>query len=397
MRRALVIGLSLVALGCALPASGTAGGGPNGPSFGSGKYPRESRALGFCNIYARSIPKYRSCIIEKALQLIVSTHDPADELPRIDLYVHSVSGWLEGHCHILMHAVGREYGAIAHVTLENLLHYLPKTNDPNCSAGFGHGLLIHLGPQIKKLGPKGAAEECDKAPTRYERYSCVHGLGHAYARIFIDAIDPALQACEQLGPNNATDCAQGVYHDYWIAVSGLDAAHKPSDPVTDPRVLCDAQPKQFVLACWYRALLERPPKHPVTDAKDIDSECSGLSGLDRSGCVIGSSLISSDDPYTQMQTCGALKGADAASCVRGVIVPALLGQGMRAQIQLIQQCADFDHPAQRACYEWLGKALNVLDNGHFGAKGCPRLLYAATRKSCVRGANSYEGPLGTFS
>jgi len=397
MRRAFVISLSLVVLACAVPAAGTAGGGPNGPSFGSGKYPRESRALGFCNVFSKSIPKYRSCIVSHALQLIVSTHDPADELPRIDLYVHSVSGYLENHCHILMHSVGRQYAAIAHVTLENLLHYLPKTNDPNCSAGFGHGLLIHLGPQIRQLGPKGAAAECAKAPTRYERYSCIHGLGHAYARIFIDAIDPALAACEQLGPDDATDCAQGVYHDYWIAVSGLDATHTPADPVTDPRTLCDAQPKQFVLACWYRALLEHPPQHALTNAHDIDSECNGLDGLDRSGCVIGSSLITSDDPYTQMQTCATMTATDAASCVRGVQAPALLSQPLASQITLIQGCAVFPHDAQNACYTWLGKALNVVDNGTFGSKGCSRLLYAATRNACVSGAKSYEGPLGTFS
>src|SRR5579864_6699425 len=130
MRRALLICLSLAVLACAVPASGTAGGGPNGPSFGSGKYPRESRALGFCNVFASSVPKYRSCIISHALALIIQTHDPADELPRIDLYVHSVSGYLENHCHILMHAVGREFAAKEHVTLENLLNYLPKSNDP---------------------------------------------------------------------------------------------------------------------------------------------------------------------------------------------------------------------------------------------------------------------------
>ncbi|HST24652.1 MAG TPA: hypothetical protein VLJ76_01545 [Gaiellaceae bacterium] len=397
MKRALVICLSLAALACAVPATGTAGGGPNGPSFGSGKYPRESRALGFCNVFANSVPKYRSCIISHALQLILQTHDPADELPRIDLYVHSVSGYLENHCHILMHTVGREYAAKVHVTLENLLNYLPKSNDPNCSAGFGHGLLIHLGPQIKKIGPKGAAAECAKAPTRYERYSCIHGLGHAYARIFIDAIAPALQMCDQLGTGNATDCAQGVYHDYWIAVSGLDAAHAPPGSILDPRTLCDAQPKQFVLPCWYRALLEHPPEHALTNAKAIDAECNGLSGLDRSGCIVGSSLITSDDPYTQMQTCATMDSTDAASCVRGVVSSALLNQPLSSQIQLIQGCAVYPHAAQHACYGWLGKALNVVDNGTFGKRGCTRLRYSATRNTCTAGAKSYEGPLGTFS
>ena len=52
--------------------------------------------------------------------------------------------------------------------------------------------MIALGPQIQKLGPKGAAADCNRVPTRYQRYSCIHGLGHAYARQFDDFIDPAL-------------------------------------------------------------------------------------------------------------------------------------------------------------------------------------------------------------
>jgi hypothetical protein len=310
--------------------------------------------------------------VSHALALIVSTHDPADELPRIDSYVQTQTGWLPANCHILMHAVGRAYGRVAHVTLGNLLHYLPKTNNPNCSAGFAHGLLIALGPQVKKLGPKGAAAECARAPTRYQRYNCIHGLGHAYARTYVDAIAPALAACEQLGRDDAADCAQGVYHDYWIAVSGLDSAHAPADEVTDPRRLCGTQPTQFVLSCWYRALLERPPKHPLTSADDIRSECNGLTALQRTGCVIGSSVIVSNDPYEQLQVCARLGGADAAACVRGVRAPALLGAPIANQLQLIQGCAGFDRGSQRACY-------------------------GATRRVCVRGADSYEGPLETFS
>ena len=81
----------------------------------------------------------------------------------------------------------------------------------------------------------------------------------------------------------------------------------------------------------------------------------------------------------------------------GVRVPAIAQYPLSGQIGLVQGCADFDHPAQRACYEWLGTALNVVDNGSFAKRGCPRLLYSATRKDCVTGADGYQGPLETFS
>ena len=214
---------------------------------------------------------------------MIKTNDPADELPRIDEYVHTQAGWLQANCHVMMHTVGRRYGQHAKVTLTNLLNYLPKTNDPGCSAGFAHGMLIALGPEIQKLGPQGAAASCNRAPTRYQRYSCIHGLGHAYARQFNDFVDPALASCKKLGQDDAVDCAQGVFHDYWIAVAGLDGTRRPAGTIISPRKLCAAQPDRFVRVCWYRALLERPPAGGVHSAPQLLATCSGLAGLQSLG------------------------------------------------------------------------------------------------------------------
>src|SRR5262249_21965535 len=150
--------------------------------------------------------------------LVITTGHPATELPRIDAYAAQTGGLLYTSCHLLMHTVGRLYGVREHVTLARLQDYLPRTNDPNCSAGFAHGLITALGPQVKRLGPKGAAAICDRSPTRYQRYSCIHGLGHAYMRIYVEALLPALQSCRLLGPENAADCAQGAFHDYWFSI-----------------------------------------------------------------------------------------------------------------------------------------------------------------------------------
>src|SRR5581483_11332936 len=146
--------------------------------------------------------------------------------------------------------------------------------------------------------------------------------------------------------------------------------------------LCGGQPARFVLPCWYRAFLEHPPRRPVRTSRDVLAVCSGLRSLQRTGCVVGASLILSSDPFAQLAQCRRLRGADADACVRGVRVPAIAG---------------FARDAQRGCYTWLGKALNVVDNGTFAARGCPRLRYAATRRDCLAGARSYEGALVTFS
>jgi hypothetical protein len=395
MRLAMVL---VAALAIVAPPGASAGGGPGGGQFGYGPYVREARAvLGCATFDHEKVGRYRSCLEDHFLQLIEYTHDPADELPRIDAYVHTLLGWLPANCHIVMHNVGRRYAVAAHVTLENLLHYLPKSNDPGCSAGFAHGLLIALGPQILKLGPRGAAAECARAATRYQRYSCVHGLGHAYARIYMDYPAPALASCKLLGPADAPDCAQGVFHDYWIAVSGLDASHRHNGMTTSPRVLCGGYRGDFARACWYRALLEHPPRRPVDSARAVLAVCAGLHGLQEKACVTGASLIRSNDPFMQMDTCARLPAEFEVACARGVQIPGVALSPRSEQLGLISVCAAYAQKARYGCYWWLGKGLNVVTNGRFGVSTCPRLPTAAARSACTTGAASYQGPLVTFS
>src|SRR5207253_5209192 len=68
---------------------------------------------------------------------IEASRDPARELPRIDRRVVAAGGPLEAGCHVLMHEVGREYARAHHLTLASLQRYVPRSNNPNCSAGFG--------------------------------------------------------------------------------------------------------------------------------------------------------------------------------------------------------------------------------------------------------------------
>jgi hypothetical protein len=395
--RVSIAAVAAIAAAAAAAGSALAGGGAGGPAFGYGPYVREARAFLFCHAFDKRPAHYRTCLSDQALALVVKTHNPARELPRIDRYAHSVGGYLDANCHILMHPVGRRYARRVHLTLDRLRNYLPRSNDPGCSAGFGHGLIMELGPQIVRMGPQGAAAACRRASTRYQRYSCVHGLGHAYMRLFGELVAPSLAACTALGPANAADCAQGAFHDYWIAVAGLDQTHRPTHTTTSPRVLCGSQHAQFVRACWYRAWLERPPERIPTSGRALLALCHGLNGLQQQACVTGGSVIVSIDPFDQLGVCKQLRGADAAACIRGVRVPALASQPLRFQMRLIKECADVDHAAQHACYSWLGKALNVVRNGAFASQGCGELAYSKTRAACLEGARSYDGALETFS
>jgi len=305
------------------------------------------------------------------------------------------SGFLLANCHGIMHTIGREWAVAHHLTLSRLMDYVPRSSDPGCSAGFGHGLVTGIAPQIQRLGPKAAGRTCAKAETRYENYSCIHGLGHAFMRINLEMLPQALAMCEQLGAN-APDCAQGAYHDYWFSISGYDATKRQAKPVSDPRELCGAQPAAFVRSCWYRSFLEAGGGKRVQSPAELEQLCDGLAGIQRAGCVTGASLIGPADPREQLQICAALPRADQLDCVRGAKVQNILSYPGQLAVELVDGCGRLK--AANACARWLGRVIGVFSNGAFKRTGCPKLATPAARRSCAAGVNGMDdGPLVTFS
>jgi hypothetical protein len=109
-----------------------------------------------------------------------------------------------------VHTAGREYAAEHDVTLENLMSYLPQTNEPGCSAGFAHCLATGVAPQIDLGDPAASAAVCDETDTRYRRYSCIHGFRHAFMRLDREDLTATLELCSALGAA-APDCSQGAF------------------------------------------------------------------------------------------------------------------------------------------------------------------------------------------
>lgn len=297
-----------------------------------------------------------------------------------------------------MHTVGRTYAREAGVTLVTLMDYLPRGNDPGCTAGFAHGLVTGVAPDIDPRQPRQATVVCAGAGTRYQRYSCVHGFGHAFMRIYGDRVPPALRLCRGLGARAAADCAQGAFHDYWFAVIGADDARLSEDAVTNPRMLCAAQRRVFVRPCWYRAFVENRPKgFEIRSPEDLDALCQGLGGLQREACVTGASVIGPPDPALQLQICRAVDDpTDAVACIRGTKVQNLLGRSMATYVQLIRRCGLFAGTTRSACYRWIGKALSVVTDGEFGRAGCQQLA-TPPRRDCLAGAKRMDDALVTFS
>jgi hypothetical protein len=340
----------------------------------------------------------RACYARAFQGMVKASENPAPVVETIADMAWGQGGFLLENCHGVMHSVGRHYAREAGVTLATLMRHLPKSNDPGCPAGFAHGLVTAVAPDIDPSEPRESAAVCADAGTRYQRYSCTHGFGHAFMRIYEEQLRPALGLCRALGPDAAPDCAQGAYHDYWFAVAGADDAPKPDRVVTDPRRLCGAQPEPFVRPCWYRAFVDNRPDIEVESADDLDALCDGLAGLQREACITAASVIGPPDPVAQLQICAGLaEPSDASNCVRGTKVQNLLGYPVSTYVDLISRCPVFIGTARAACFRWLGKTLAVLTDGRFARVGCPRLDPARARRQCRAGAETMEAALVTFS
>jgi len=181
MRRSLFAAAFLAALvvACAVPQASPAG--PIGaiPDIGG----MSPGYLGFCKKHTK-FQKEWNCYLRHLMRVVNKSRNPARELPNIDILARQSGGFLAANCHMMMHVIGRTFARRHHVTLANLQRYLPLSNDPGCSAGFGMGMVMALGPQITHGGPEGADAMCGRAPTRFRQYTCFHSLGHAYMRYY---------------------------------------------------------------------------------------------------------------------------------------------------------------------------------------------------------------------
>lgn len=385
----------LAAVLCAAAAAATATAGPPQNGILEGEGSGKTTYLSRCSLL-RKQQSIWDCYVTRLLADVEKSGDPANELPRIDRKVRAGGGYLLSSCHMMMHEVGRKYARRHDISLANLQRYLPRSNDPGCSAGFGMGMVLTLGTEIGRLGPDGAIKLCMRAPTRFRSYTCVHTLGHAYMRLYHDQLPFGIRACRALPASQAPDCAQGAYHDYWLSISGRDSTKRQRNAITSARVLCARAIATFVRPCWYRYFLERPPQHLPTNATGVRSLCTGLTGAQRGGCVGAASLITSADPFIQIRICARLRGADTVSCLYGLNVQNVATARGSRRVKLIQRCADLRPGARGACYEWLGTTLSVVTNGRFQRLACP-FIARTGRNACLAGASRMNQALVTFS
>lgn len=339
--------------------------------------------------------KMARCYTRGLLAAVEKGGDPSTGVPKIDGRVHEVGGFLEAACHSLMHEVGRMWAQRHGVTVETLFKYVPRSNDPGCSGGFGMGMAMFLGPKLIQ-DPESILNACRELPTRFREYTCVHGAGHAFMRGYHGSLGPSVGACNSLGPSRAPDCSQGAFHDYWISLGGGDGTATPDNVDSSPESVCGAY--EYKRPCWFRYFWERKASTRVYEAADILDLCGKLEGLQRAGCISGASLnVSRErDPVDHARTCQGLEGSDTYDCLRGVNVPALDGKRFE-QLRLMNTCGDLPTTTRWWCYGWFGRTLSVLTDGEFRKSGCAQLEPLHAQVSCKAGAARIDRPLRTFS
>jgi hypothetical protein len=391
MRRALLLVVLTFSVALTLGLTAATAGLVPIPDFPIGK---KGSLLTECA--ALKEQKQRQCYVSGLLKMVEASGDPASELPEIDKKVRSSGGFLASNCHILMHEVGRTFARRHDVTLETMYRYVPKSNDPGCSAGFGMGMVMHLGAKLV-LDPRGVLSVCTALPTRFREYTCVHGSGHAFMRGYHGLLAHAVEACKKLGPRFTPDCAQGAFHDYWISLGGGDGTTRPKNADLDPKTVC-GRFSSFARPCWYRFFWERRQAEQIADGEDMAALCQGLKGMQRAGCIGGASLLLArgGDPVLHTRACVRLAGPDALNCLRGVNVPVLAGNRFE-QLRLLRTCSALPESTRGGCYSWFGRTLNVVTNGRFEKAGCSQLGTPLARASCVAGARKLGQALGTFA
>ena len=232
-------------------------------------------------------------LARKFQAVVEGRDDPRPAVQAISDLAWSEGGFLLENCHVVMHTVGRTYARDADVNLATLMDYLPQSNDPGCSAGFAHGLVTGVAPDIDPSQPAEAATACADADTRFQRYSCVHGFGHAFMRLYGDQLEPALAAVRRARTGRGPRLRAGRVPRLLVRRDGADdatlrerAAHRPAAALRRPSQRSSCGP-----AGTARSSRPAPTASSSRRREDLDDLCEDLDGIQRGGCITGAAVI----------------------------------------------------------------------------------------------------------
>ena len=302
--KAMLLGRKLLYIGallliCALPAAFLLKGGQD-------KSPPAAN-LALCKKLPASsdLKPMINCIVASAEAEIIRSGGAATALPKIERQSEQLGGAVREGCHIAMHLVGSRLVKREKVTLATMQNYLPQSDATNCSGGFTHGMISVMGVTPGK-SRQIATSVCANEPTRARKFTCIHGIGHGLRR-YLGSPSTANRYCSKLGSRSvASDCAQGVYHDFFLAAPNAAnrqelSRPKLAKPVTMAELIgkpivgrqqsspidrmCMDQPTRFLRECWYRLLVGPGIPMNISGPKDILYACGGLPNKQQEACT----------------------------------------------------------------------------------------------------------------
>ena len=277
---------------------------------------------------------------------------------------------------------------------------LPQGNDPGCTAGFAHGMVTAVAPDIDPTRAGEAARLCGGARTRYQEYSCIHGFGHAFMRIYGDEIEPALKLCRALGERAAADCAQGAYHDYWFAVAGADDA----TPARRRRARPARALRRGARAVRAAMLVPRVDRESPGDVRGRGARGPRRALLRADRAPAGGvhhRPPRSSGRSIRPTSCACARGSPRhpmrrAACAGRRCRTCATAQGVSSS-RSSSGCARFACRVARRLLPLAGQGGRRAHRWPVRRRGCPRLRGAAARRACAAGAATMDEALETFS
>jgi len=129
---------------------------------------------------------------------------------------YGVNEYVRNLCHPLIHSIGRTYAEKS----SNVLGAFAE-GDPFCWSGYYHGVMEQIVAEVGKDNLKSEINKiCSGIPGRisFDRYNCVHGLGHGLMALTNNEVFRSLDMCNNLrGALVRSWCGTGVFMENVIA------------------------------------------------------------------------------------------------------------------------------------------------------------------------------------
>ncbi|HEU4966088.1 MAG TPA: hypothetical protein VFT53_01225 [Candidatus Saccharimonadales bacterium] len=205
--------------------------------------------------------------------------------------VYNTNAYVKSNCHQLAHVIGRA-AAKKYVTLAETYRH----GDNFCWSGYYHGAVEAIAGEI------GAANIVAQINTVcapfanasvFERYNCVHGMGHGLMAVEDDNLFTALSLCDRFnGQWNQESCYSGVFMENVMNEinPGQHAKYlKADDPLYPCTAVADKYKEQcFLMQTSHALIVEKYDYAKVfavcsTVAAPFDATCYQSLGRDISG------------------------------------------------------------------------------------------------------------------